>query len=502
MLFPLLPRILATSILLILSFPRPDLGFLSLICLVPLLSAASRVKTSGRAFLAGWIAGWVWFFISYSWVSHSISRFSDVPFPLDQGIIAFLAAVHALYPGLFTALVRPFLRGKGLWGLLFLPSIWVLLELARSWFPAPFPWLPLGAALWKTTPLRPLYSLMGVYGASFYVVLFNVFIFQILGRERRVRRVLGFVLAALVLFPLAGTLTSGSGSGERIRVGVVQGNFEQDLKWEETLVDEAIRVHVELTTEAIREGAQLVVWPETAVPFVLESEPAIAASLSRFAGKHDVHLIFGSPAFRIRGKEIFFYNRAYHLAPDGLREHYDKTILVPFGEYVPFKRLFGFVEKLVPGEGEFARGEWSGPMSTPAPCGVLICFEAAFPSLGRREVRDGSRILANITNDGWFGRTWGPHQHLALAAVRSAENGVPLLRAANTGISSVVDRKGRIVERIPLDTRGVIVTDVETGGKPTFYSRFGDWIVIVALTVITINIFCRIRQRRQKNGAD
>jgi len=499
MVFPLLPRILATSILLILSFPRPDLGFLSLICLIPLLSAASRLKTAGRAFLAGWIAGWVWFFISYSWVSHSISRFSDVPFPLDQGIIALLAAVHALYPGFFTALARPFLREKGLWGLLFLPSIWVLLELARSWFPAPFPWLPLGAALWKTAPLRPLYPLMGVYGASFYVVLFNVFIWKILSVERRDRRVLGCVFAALVILPLVGTLASGTGSGEMIKVGVVQGNIAQDLKWADAL---AVRVHMDLTADAARQGAKIIVWPETALTLVLEDKSGIAASLRRFASEHDVHLIVGSLGREIRDEEILIYNRAYHLAPDGRMETYDKVVLVPFGEYVPFKRVLSFVERLVPGEREFAKGSWSGPMSTPVPCGVLICFEAAFPSLGRREVRDGSRILANITNDGWFGRTWGPHQHLALAAVRSGENGVPLLRAANTGISSVVDRKGRIVERIPLDTRGVIVTDVETGGKPTFYSRFGDWIVIVALTVITINLFCRIRQRRQKNGAD
>lgn len=491
MIAPVIPSILATSFLLILSFPRPDLGFLSFISLVPLLWAVSRLE-GVRAFLAGWSAAWVWFFASYRWVSHSISRFGDIPFPLDQAIIALLAGVHALYPGLFAVFSVPFLRQKGTGALLFLPSLWVLLELVRAWVPAPFPWLPLGASLWKTPFLRPLFSVVGVYGLSFFVVLLNVLVWKLFRRERGAAGTLAVVLGILAILSAGGAAIRGKGSGETIRAGVVQGNIEQDVKWAEPMVDEAIRVHMELTAMAVDQGARLIVWPETALPFVFESEPALAASISRFVSRHDIHLIFGSPAFEFRGDEVFIYNRAYHLGPDGVAEHYDKIVLVPFGEYVPFRRFLGFVDRLVPGEGDFGRGTWKGPMSTrPVPSGALICFEAAFPSLARREVRDGSGILVNITNDGWFGKTWGPYQHLALAAVRSAENGVPLLRAANTGVSAIVDRKGRVLERIPLDTRGLIVADVETGG-PTLYTRFGDWIVFVALAVITINIYSRI----------
>ena len=201
MAFPLLPRILATSALLILSFPRPDLGFLSLVSLVPLLSALNRLK-AGRAFLAAWAGGWVWFFISYGWVSHSISRFGDVPFPLDQVIIALLAGLHALYPGVFFWLACLLGSRRGVLGFLVLPSIWVVLEVARSWFPAPFPWLPLGAALWRTPPLRPLFSLMGVYGASFFIVLANVCVLKTLRPEREERRALGLSLAALAVLRL------------------------------------------------------------------------------------------------------------------------------------------------------------------------------------------------------------------------------------------------------------------------------------------------------------
>ncbi len=141
---------------------------------------------------------------------------------------------------------------------------------------------------------------------------------------------------------------------------------------------------------------------------------------------------------------------------------------------------------MVPGEGEFARGVWKGPFRTPVPSGALVCFEISIPFLGRREVRDGSLVLVNVTNDAWFGRSWGPAQHLAVSTLRAMENGVPVLRAANTGISAVIDRTGLIVKTIPLQERGVIVAEVETGGGPTLYTRLGDWIVIISTAVISV----------------
>jgi len=419
-----------------------------------------------------------------------------VPFPLDRGVIVLLAGIHALYIGFFAALAQRIGRSASLNNMFLLPSVWVLLELARSWFPAPFPWLLLGSGLWKTFPLRSLYSIMGVYGVSFYVVLFNVAVWKAAGGGKNGRMPPIIILAVLVILPVVGALALGSGSGELIKVGVIQGNFEQDLKWEEDLKEQTVRVYLDLTDEAVRKGARLIVWPETAVPVFYQAEPELAETLRDYARENDLHLVFGSPGYEIRDQKVLLYNRVYHLGPEGLDEHYDKIRLVPFGEYVPLAGLLPFVDRMVPGEGEFARGSWNGPFSTPVPSGLLICYEVAFPSLGRREVRDGSEVLINVTNDAWFGRSWGPYQHLAVAAIRAAENGVPLLRAANTGISSVIDRRGRIRKTVPLDERGVIVTEIETGGRPTIYSRFGDWIVIFAFAVITVHIQPFIFSRR------
>jgi len=498
MLPALLLRILSTSVLLILSFPRPDVGPLLLIALVPLLSVLPERKITG-AFLSGWTAGFFWFFVSYNWVAHSISHFGEVPFPLDMGVIVLLAGVHALYIGVFAALAQRIGRPSQWLDMLLLPSVWVLLELARSWFPAPFPWLVLGTGVWKTVPLRPLLPIMGAYGASFYLVLFNVTVWRIAGGGKTGRTPPYFILAILILFPLAGVMASETGAGESIRVGVVQGNFEQDLKWNEQMQDETARVYLDLTEEAIEKGARVIVWPETAVPVFYQAEPELAETLRDFVREKGIHLVFGSPGYEIRDQKVLLYNRAYHLGSDGQEEHYDKIRLVPFGEYVPLSDLLPFVDKLVPGEGEFARGKWQSPFNTPVPSGLLICYEVAFPSLVRREVLDGSRFLINVTNDAWFGRSWGPYQHLSVAAVRAAENGVPLVRAANTGISSVIDRAGRIRESVPLNTRGIIVTEITTGSGMTPYTRFGDWIVIFAFAVITMkgfNFFFTWRSRK------
>lgn len=516
-------RILASSVLLILCFPRLDLGIFSLIALVPLMDAVSDTGRF-RAFLAGWGGGAAWFFVSYNWVSHSVITYGDIPVPLAQGVILLLAGVHGFYVGLFGMLVSVVTRRNGmgvemygskgvnsrdfaptpphphtpivslstsllrhpLTPILVIPSAWVLLEVARSWFPAPFPWLMMGSATWKLPFVKPLYQSAGVHGVSFWIVSVNVLIWTGLRVQREKRGRIGLLLAAVLLLPMILYPVQNTGAGRWMKIGVVQGNFQQELKWEESLREETLRTYLGLTEKAVQQGAQLVVWPETAVPSFYQAEPELIERLRRFTSDQNVHLVFGSPGYEIVEREILLYNRVYHLSPEGMEEFYDKMVLVPFGEYVPLGKLLPFVDRMVPGEGEFARGTWTRPFQTPAPSGALICFEISIPSLGRREVLGGSVMLINVTNDAWFGRSWGPYQHLAVSAVRTLENRVPVIRAANTGISAIIDRSGRIVESLPLDERGVIVADIETGGELTLYTRFGDWIVILGAAVISV----------------
>ncbi len=493
-------RVLASSLLLVLAFPRPDLGIVSLFALVPLLSVIEGAPRI-RAFFTGWLTAFVWYFFSLNWISDSLLLSGNFPFPLNQLAIVLLCSILALYTGLFAFIVAA-TGPLGRWSFIVYPAAWVAVEFLRSWVLAPFPWLLLGSAFWKYPSVLPLFALTGVYGVSFAVAMVNTSIHRAAvslgnGDRRQAAIWAGITSGVVAALLLVASITGNGDDGQQITVGVVQGNYEQEVKWEESFRDDVISTYISLTRKAVSEGASIVVWPETAMPFYFQVEPDLADRLRDLARDEEVHLVFGSPAFDIIGQKLVLYNRAYHVSPTGLEEHYDKIRLVPFGEYVPLKSLLPFLERVVPGVGEFAAGRWTAPFDTPVRSGVLICYEVSIPSLSRREVADGAAIILNITNDAWFGRSWGPYQHLAMASLRAAENGVPVVRAANTGISAIVDRKGRQIKTIGLFERGYIVAEVKTRTKPTFYTRWGNLIVYLSVIVIVFLVLKKLAKRFQ-----
>jgi len=477
-----------SALLLVLSFPGVDAGFLVLIALVPLLTVCWN-SSPARAFITGWVTGMIWFFVSLNWLTTTLSRYGSIPIFLAQIAILLLAIMLGVYVGIFSSLIPISNRLGPLWGCLLLPSCWVLIEIVRSWVPAPFPWLLLGSAFWDGSFLKKLYPLMGVYGVSFLIVFVNQLALKIVegAKERSIKTMVMYAgcIFAVIAFPVLISSGIHNQDPERsLKVAIVQGNFEQEVKWDESIREKTVSTYLELSREAALKGAQLILWPETALPFYYRTEPEIVQKLTDFAEENDVHLVFGSPDYEIRGRTIVLFNRAYHLYPDGREEKYDKIRLVPFGEYVPFKKVLAFVDRIIPGEGEFARGRWEKPFGTPVSSGALICFEISFPDLSRKEVESGAGLLLNITNDGWFGRSWGPRQHFVLSAVRAAENGVPVLRAANTGVSGVFAHDGSLLGSLALYKRGMLFATIKTGGKRTFYSQVGDWIVPVSVAVI------------------
>lgn len=493
---------LASSLLLILAFPGPDVGWLSALALIPLIGVVRHLGAK-RAFLYGWMTGFVWLFVSYNWISQTLSRYGEFPFPLNQLAIVIIASVYALYVGVFAAAVPMSNRMKGLTQALYLASAWVLLEYLRSVFPVPFTWLLLGSVFWKSSLISPFYGVGGVHSLSFLIVVVNVLIWNSLGAifSGDHRKALRTVCALAIL--CAAVITTGffalpDPGGQKTTVAVVQGNFAQEVKWQESVREEALETYVEMTDKAVAAGAQLAVWPETAMPFYFQAEEELAARLTDFVREKGIHLIFGSPAFTVKQGDIRLYNSAYHIGPGDQKERYDKVLLVPFGEYVPFSKIVPFLARLVPGEGEFSTGGLQEPFRTPFKTGTLICFEVTFPHLSRRQVLQGAQILVNITNDGWFGSTWGPYQHLAVSAVRAAENGVPVIRAANTGISAVFDARGRIMTSIGLLERGVLISEITVGGKRTIYNRTGNWIIYFAGVVLLISSLLNLISRRKE----
>jgi apolipoprotein N-acyltransferase len=260
-------------------------------------------------------------------------------------------------------------------------------------------------------------------------------------------------------------------------VALVQGNVAQDHKWDPAFQDDTTARYRELTLAAAGERPALIVWPETATPFFFQEPGRYRQDLLALAREANAWVLFGSPAFRRAAHGGFDeLNRAYLVSPAGLEvDSYDKIQLVPFGEYVPFRRVFFFVDQIVHAIGTIVPGVVPTVFEMPgARFGVLICYEGIFPGLTREFVAGGADFLVNVTNDAWYGRTSAPRQHLAHATLRAVENRVPLVRAANTGISAVIDPDGRIRWEGPLFEALWHADHIAWPGVRTFYAEHGD----------------------------
>lgn len=477
------------------AFPTLDWEPLAWVGFVPLLTAI-RGQSLGRAFRLGWLTGFVFYLATTYWVGYTIMHYTDVPTPVAAGIVVVMAAALAVYHGAFAAGLRFFERGgrDAVW---LAPALWVTLEWLRGWFFIGFPWDDLGYSQYRFHDLVQVAEVTGVYGVSAVLVLFNVVVVSVL-RERgaHVRRRLPALLtvtvllvilpalgrwrvAALASHPIAGTL----------RVGVTQGNVEQDRKWDPAFQDETLARYRDLTLAAVDAGARLVVWPETAAPFFFQEPGELRDAVLDLTRRAGVPLLIGAPAFRQTERgPLEQRNRVYLIAPNGEEAgYYDKIELVPFGEYVPFQRVLFFVDRIVTAVGTLGAGDRATVFEIPeGRFGALICYEGIFPALTRRFVDGGADFLVNVTNDAWYGRTSAPRQHLVQATFRAIENRVPLVRAANTGISAFVDADGRIRWEGPLFEMLWRVEEIRWTGVRTFYTRFGDvfvWLCVVVTLV-------------------
>jgi apolipoprotein N-acyltransferase len=368
-----------------------------------------------------------------------------------------------------------------------------------------FPWCLLGHSQYGQILLIQTADLAGVYGISLVIVLCNGLIYRALFDVRSFRTAAGITETAVILLLVFTSLLYGryslerhgevAGRGPSLRVAVVQGNIDQSLKWNPEHQEKTIRTYETLTRKAAPFRPDLVLWPETAVPFFFQERTALSRRVVESAVSLKASLVFGSPAYGHADGKRRFYNRAYLLSPEGrVEDHYDKIHLVPFGEYVPLQRFLPFVHRLVPAAGDFASGDKVTPLRIPGtPAGVLICYEVIFPELAREQVGMGSRVLLNLTNDAWFGRTSAPHQHLAMSVFRAVENRRPLVRAANTGISAFVSPIGEIVQKSELFTEALLTREVALG-EPTlsFYTRYGDLPAAALLLAGLIKMICAL----------
>ncbi len=477
-----------SGVLLALSFPRPGLSLLAWLAFVPLLVAMSR-KEPGAAFKLGFVSGLVAYGGILYWLNIVMMTYGKLPWPVSFSLYVLLSAYLALYTGAVGYFTR---RGElaRISPLVSFPLLWVGLEYVRSVALTGFPWASLGYSQYRTLPLIQIADITGVYGLSVLIAFANVVIYRIVrGMARKEGGEYPVGSALLLVLLLGATLGYGfyrlkaPERGEPLKVALAQGNIPQDVKWDPAFQEATIAVYEKLSRQACAGGCDLLVWPESAIPFYLQTDLKYAARIKLLASELKSCLVTGSPAFEMEGQKTRYLNSAFLLAPDGeVLGRSDKMHLVPFGEYVPLAKLLPFVSKIVAGIGDFSPGAALTPLDTgKGKIGVLVCFEGIFPELSRAYVRAGSRLLVNITNDAWFGFSSAPYQHLSMAVFRAVENRVSLIRAANTGITAIVDSRGHVRGMTQIFKETFLTGEVRLGERGALYTRIGDLFAYLCL---------------------
>ncbi len=345
--------------------------------------------------------------------------------------------------------------------------------------------------------LSQVVDLVGIYGLGFVIYLVNFLIYQAILdlRENRalwIIRDLFLVILALLSCQFYGAhrieaVRRQVAKWKKLRVCVIQPDINQSNKWRPSWKVKGLNRYLDMSKRAAMGfRPNLVVWPEASVTFYLHEEPDLTGQILNLARAGRFNLVFGALSYQLGEGKTVYHNSAYLVSPEGkVAGRYDKVRLVPFGEYVPLRRLLPFVKNIVGSEEDFTPGKALTPLdSSVGPLGATICFEGIFPEISRELIQKGAVLFLNLTNDGWFGRSSGPYQHLRLAAYRAVEDRCYLIRSTGTGISAIVTPLGRMPVRIPLDSEGFLraVVRLRAGGM-TVYARYGDFFVVFCALV-------------------
>ena len=437
-----------------------------------------------HAFLVGWAFGLGQFGLGTSWIAESFyvdpERFAALAIPAVAGLSAGLAIFPATAAALFSAIVRH-RSVDGISAVLLFATCWMATEWLRGHILTGFPWNLAAYALVDYAALRQSAAWVGSYGLSFFVVLVGVMLggaYSAAPRHRWVILAL-FMIMAIGLWG-AGSLRLGTKTPSLdVDLRIAQGNVPQRIKWLPGNREATLERYLELST---RPGnVDVLLWPETAFPGFLDEDSdartRIAASL-----REGAQLLTGVPDRVRRSAGTRYFNTVQAYDDEGkILAGYAKHHLVPFGEYVPFRSLLS-VARMAEGLGDFTPGPGPRTLALPGArlVAVAICYEIIFPG---HVVDDLFRPdwIFNATNDAWFGMSIGPEQHLAAARMRAVEEGLPVVRAANTGISAVIDANGDVIARLGTGETGVIDAKLPGARSPTSYARFGDWTLLVLI---------------------
>jgi apolipoprotein N-acyltransferase len=528
--------VVLSSLLQVLIFPLAGLYVLSWVAFAPLIVALLRARPAGaleidgsvnlqaarpgQAFLLAYISGILWYAGTCYWIYNTMHEHGGLSAPVALLALFLFCLYLGLYHGLFGLLlslsVGPGSDNRR--ALLAAPFLWVAVELARTRITG-FPWDLLGTTQVDNISLSRITTWTGVYGVSFEIMLVNVAVAAafLVHRKKRSTLLIASLAAAAVL--QAGRLVDPPALPADRAALLVQENVPVDATWTRDAFERTLRELADLSVKAAAADLSaapdstpgkidLIVWPESPAPF-FASDPLFREPVSRMARAAQSWVVTGAigsaPAMQSGRSASEVFNSAALISPSGdWTARYDKVHLVPFGEYLPFPRLFAFAGGLTKEVGEFEAGASRAPLEAGnTRLGIFICYESVFPDEVRQFADQGAQVLVNLSNDGWYGDSGAYAQHLNQTRMRAIENHRWLLSATNTGVTASIDPYGRTVARFPRKERGALVAPYALTSVTTFYTRHGDWFAYLCAIISAGALLTRfaLRMKAGKKAA-
>ena len=510
--------VLLSAGLQILIFPLADFYFLCWVAVAPLLLAVLHARPPDRlqlqegikllpakplqAFVLAYACGILWYAGTCYWIMPTMQKFGGLSVFSALGILFLFCLYLGLFHGAF-GLVVSLLAGGDQYSrraLLLAPAVWVAIELARARISG-FPWDLLGITQVDNIPLARIARLTGVYGLSFEIMVVNTAMAAafLVRRQQKKQLALVTIIAAGVL--QVGRLINPAPVPTDHTALLVQQNIPilEGADWTKEYFEGTLRDLTTISLAPLQTGPHpdLIVWPESPAPFYT-TDPTFRESITNVARLDRTWVLTGSLGvdnathMERSGSEV--HNSAALIGPDGTWvSRYDKVHLVPFGEYVPFRRWFSFASGLTEQVGDFSRGTSRAPLQAgDAKLGVFICYESVFPNDVRQFANKGAQVFVNVSNDGWYGDSGAYAQHLKQARMRAVENARWFLRDTNTGVTAVIDPYGRIVAQISRKLRSALVAPYALSNVTTPYTAWGDWFGYLCAIICVLALFMRL----------
>jgi apolipoprotein N-acyltransferase len=519
-----------STLLQILIFPLPGMYILSWVAFAPLIVALLRARPTGtleivgavnlqsakprQAFLLAYMSGILWYAGTCYWIYDTMHQYGGLTPPLAALALFLFCLYLGLYHGMF-GLLLSLAAGPGRdhrRALVAAPFLWVAVELARDRITG-FPWNLLGTAQVDNISLSRITTWTGVYGISFEIMLVNVAIAAAFLVPKKKRSMLLIASLAVAAVLQAGRLVPAPALPTDHTALLVQQNLPVDATWTRDTFERTLHEIADLTVKSAAFSSSavpdskaghvdLIVWPESPAPFYT-GDPLFRSAVSEVARASHAWVVTGaignapaSPSGR-SASEVF--NSAALISPSSdWSARYDKVHLVPFGEYLPFPKLFAFAGGLTKEVGQFTPGASRSPLEAGGTrLGIFICYESVFPGEVREFANQGAQVFINISNDGWYGDSGAYAQHLNQTRMRAVENDRWLLSATNTGVTASIDPYGRTVVHLPRKERGALMASYALTSVTTFYTRHGDWFAWLCAIISAGALLTRFANRKK-----